>query len=287
MTVRSASRPPAYLSRLSTLDSIRAELDELEDSLPWAIRKFASRDQGGPLPTGVREFRLENPTERTGSFQLSLVGIKVILHRIELDILDRSCSSHISFTVLQTAFDAAHEVVIFVLELTAHDRAMFWMPCESRYQEKALTTADSFHHMSNAGSLLLRIATESRNSDPILSNKAIYTTKLYCESLATYWRDEQWDMADETLKRLAEPAFTVGKDCPGAREIYLTISGALGYHVTGEWLTKTSHRAQLQRRHGTISMPRIILASSTMVLTRPFGSWMGFRGLAFERRLSD
>lgn len=88
--------------------------------------------------------------------------------------------------------------------------------------------------MSNAGSLLLRIATESRELDPTLSNKAIYTSKLYCEALATYWRDEQWDMADETLKRLAEPAFTVGKDCPGVREIHLIISSALGYQVTGK-----------------------------------------------------
>jgi len=88
--------------------------------------------------------------------------------------------------------------------------------------------------MSNAGSLLLRIATECRDLDPQLSNKAIDTSKMYCDTLAMQWRDEQWDMADETLKRLAEPAFSVGRDCPGAREIYLIISNALGYHVTGE-----------------------------------------------------
>ena len=96
--------------------------------------------------------------------------------------------------------------------------------------------------MSNAGSLLLRIATESRELDTTLSNKAIYTSKLYCEALATHCRDEQWDMADETLKRLAEPAFTVGKDCPGAREIYLIISDALGYQVAGESSDYLSHR---------------------------------------------
>jgi hypothetical protein len=95
--------------------------------------------------------------------------------------------------------------------------------------------------MSNAGSLLLRIATESRESDPTLSNKAIYTSKLYCEALATHWRDEQWDMADETLKRLAQPAFTVGKDCPGAREIYLIICAVLGYQVAGESSDYVSH----------------------------------------------
>jgi hypothetical protein len=136
MTVRSASQPSAYLSRLSTLDSIRAELDELEGNLPGAIRKFAPSDRGSPLPTGVRESFLKRPLTYLGSFQLTLLGIKVILHRSELDILNRSCSSVISSTAMQTAFDAASEVVMFVLELTIDDRAMFWMPCESRYVKK-------------------------------------------------------------------------------------------------------------------------------------------------------
>jgi hypothetical protein len=93
---------------------------------------------------------------------------------------------------------------------------------------------DTFHHMSNAGSLLLRIATECREMDTALSDRAIDLAKTYCDTLASYWQGEQWDMADETLKRLAEPAFTVGKDCLGARDIYLTISKALGYPATGE-----------------------------------------------------
>lgn len=55
MTVKSASGPPAYLSRLSMLDSIRVELDELGGSLPWTIRRSAASGQGDPLPTGIRE----------------------------------------------------------------------------------------------------------------------------------------------------------------------------------------------------------------------------------------
>jgi hypothetical protein len=98
--------------------------------------------------------------------------------------------------------------------------------------------------MSNAGSLLLRIAAECRTYDIFLSNRAIELAKTYCQTLAAYWRDEQWDMADETLKRLAEPAFTVGKDCTGAREIYIIISEALGYSVNGKspcWEVISSH----------------------------------------------
>ena len=134
MTVKSASQPSAYLSRLSTLDSIRAELDELEGSLPWTIRRLPRGGQGGSIPTGVREFLSKQLLRYIGSFQLTLLGIKVILHRIELDILDRTCSPHIVSTVLQAAFKAASEVVVLVLELTIDDRAMFWMPCELRYQ---------------------------------------------------------------------------------------------------------------------------------------------------------
>lgn len=110
-----------------------------------------------------------------------------------------------------------------------------------------LIVPDTFHHMSNAGSLLLRIGIECRDSDTVFSDRALELAKTYCETLADYWRDEQWDMADETLKRLAEPAFTAGKDCRGAREIYLTISNALGYHIAGKSKQRTITDC---RRHG-------------------------------------
>ena len=132
--MKSASQPSAYLSRLSTVDSIRAELDELEGSLPWTIRRLPGGSQGGSLPTGVRELLSRPLLRHIGSFQLTLLGINVILHRIELDILDRTCSPHIVSTVLQAAFNAAAEVVALVTELSIDDRAMFWMPCELRYQ---------------------------------------------------------------------------------------------------------------------------------------------------------
>lgn len=88
--------------------------------------------------------------------------------------------------------------------------------------------------MSNAGSLLLRIASEYRIADPTVSAKAINLAISFCNNLATYWLEEQWDLADETLKRLAEPAFTVGKECREAREVYRVISHALGYQFLGK-----------------------------------------------------
>jgi hypothetical protein len=66
-----------------------------------------------------------------------------------------------------------------------------------------------------------------------MSDKAVSLASVLCSTLARYHLDEQWDMADETLKRLAEPAFTVGKECIKARDTYMIISNALGYHVSG------------------------------------------------------
>lgn len=101
-------------------------------------------------------------------------------------------------------------------------------------KDQELTVTDTFHHMSNVGSLLLRIASECMHTDPALSAKAASLVITFCSTLARYWLDEQWDMADETLKRLAEPAFTVGKHCVQAREAYMIISNALGHQVPGE-----------------------------------------------------
>lgn len=89
--------------------------------------------------------------------------------------------------------------------------------------------------MSNIGSLLLRIASECLHTDPAMSNRAVSLATTLCSTLARYHVEEQWDMADETLKRLAEPAFTVGKECIQARETYMVISTALGYQVSGSW----------------------------------------------------
>lgn len=82
-----------------------------------------------------------------------------------------------------------------------------------------------------------------------MSNQAIELCKTYCTTLAAYWQDEQWDMADETLKRLAEPAFTVGKDCPGAREVYTIVSTALGYPASGQFRANTAWLGPLTGRN--------------------------------------
>jgi hypothetical protein len=55
MTVRSAIKLASYLTQISTLDSIRADIDELENDIPIAIKRLYPGDPNALLPSGVRE----------------------------------------------------------------------------------------------------------------------------------------------------------------------------------------------------------------------------------------
>jgi len=80
----------------------------------------------------------------------------------------------------------------------------------------------------------LRIIILSGKTNPAMTTEAITLATVYCSTLAQYHRDELWDMAEETLKRLAEPAFTTGRNIVQAREIYTIIAIAMGYPSDGE-----------------------------------------------------
>jgi hypothetical protein len=216
-----------------------------------------------------------------GSFRITVFGLRTILHRIELDIISRDCPPHLLTTVFQAVMVTLTKSVTFTKDLSFTDRTMFWMPC-AYWSVGTFLTVDTFHHLSNIGSLLLRIASERRIVDMSMSNQAIDLCKVFCTTLAAYWQEEHWDMADETLKRLAEPAFTVGKDCPGARDVYTIISNALGYPTSGKpSQTKDRHNVLTAKKPlGTTCLSRAILASSMMVSIPRFGPSMGRLGSA-------
>jgi hypothetical protein len=88
--------------------------------------------------------------------------------------------------------------------------------------------------MSNFGSLLLRIALLSHRANLPMVTEAISLATRYCSTLAQYHQEELWDMAEETLKRLAEPAFTTSHDVVAARKVYTIIANAMGYPTDGE-----------------------------------------------------
>ena len=96
-----------------------------------------------------------------------------------------------------------------------------------------MLTPDTFHHMSNFGSLLLRIALLTHKTNSSMMTEAVSLAIRFCSTLAQYHRDELWDMAEETLKRLAEPAYITGRDIVQARDIYTIIASALGYPSDG------------------------------------------------------
>lgn len=69
-------------------------------------------------------------------------GLKVILHRIELDTVDRSSSTHVLSTVYESAMTTASESVTLIENLTVADRLMFWMPCEFIGSSRELDSTD-------------------------------------------------------------------------------------------------------------------------------------------------
>lgn len=57
-------------------------------------------------------------------------GLRAILHRIELDMVDRDCAPHLLSTVFASAMKTATAAVSYTQELSALDRGKFWMPCK-------------------------------------------------------------------------------------------------------------------------------------------------------------
>ena len=73
-------------------------------------------------------------------------GLKVILHRIELDTVNKSRSTHVLSTIYESAVKTASESVTLIERLTTADRLMFWMPCESSRSPEnteSLSSADN------------------------------------------------------------------------------------------------------------------------------------------------
>lgn len=137
MTLKAVQDPMSYLSRIALLGCLRKDVDALEASLSPEITGSSISAGGAQRPTGVSESNQLLPAtqvtlaDRSGSFQVMVFGLKVILHRIELDTMDKSSSTHVVSTVYESAMKTASESVTLIENLTVADRLMFWMPCES------------------------------------------------------------------------------------------------------------------------------------------------------------
>lgn len=62
-----------------------------------------------------------------------MLGLRTVLHRVELDCIDRSCAAHVLETVFVSALETLSQVVRLVGALSPADRVGFWMPCQ--YEE--------------------------------------------------------------------------------------------------------------------------------------------------------
>lgn len=151
MTLKAVHDPMSYLSRIALLGSIRADVDKLEAGLSPEITSICSSTSMNQRPTGVSEFRADqivfagvSMSHHPGTLQVMLFGIKTILHRIELDMIDRASSTHVLSTVYEAAMKTASESVTLIENLTVADRQMFWMPCMSfTYTWRVIIPADN------------------------------------------------------------------------------------------------------------------------------------------------
>ncbi|CAK9783829.1 unnamed protein product [Cutaneotrichosporon oleaginosum] len=193
-SVHAITAPQGELTRLAALEGILADLEAFEDGLPDPLRSTT-----GLAPTGVR------------SFQLSLCGLYVITHRTIIEALP-SGGVHISLAHSR-ALDACERLSALVLSLTDADRAAFWMPYSS-------------HHISNAASLLLRLALAHTDG-------ALACTASLVHGLVDMYSTTRWDIAEAALRRIAVVLAVGSRELPLA-ETYRTVADTLGMSAAPE-----------------------------------------------------
>ncbi|BEJ12254.1 hypothetical protein CspHIS471_0207140 [Cutaneotrichosporon sp. HIS471] len=191
-SVHAITTPPGELTRLASLECILADLEAFEDTLPVSLHS-TTRD----APTGVR------------SLQLSLCGLYVVVHRTIIEALPPT-GVHVSLA-RANALAACERLAALVVALTESDRAMFWMPYSS-------------HHISNAVSLLVRLALAHTDG-------ALACTAALVENLGATYAQTQWDIAESALRRIAVVLAIGSRDLPALGETYRSVADVLGMNV--------------------------------------------------------
>ncbi|BEI97127.1 hypothetical protein CcaverHIS631_0207160 [Cutaneotrichosporon cavernicola] len=191
-SVHAITSPPGELTRLASLECILADLEAFEAALPVSLHS-TTRD----APTGVR------------SLQLSLCGLYVVVHRTIIEALAPT-GVHVSLA-RANALAACGRLAALVVALTESDRAMFWMPYSS-------------HHISNAVSLLVRLALAHTDG-------ALACTVALVENLGATYAQTQWDIAESALRRIAVVLAIGSRDLPALGETYRSVADVLGINV--------------------------------------------------------
>lgn len=96
---------------------------------------------------------------------------------------------------------------------------------------------DSWHHIANAASLLLRLAMRSRKisggQDP-LEHTAIDQITYLVDRLIDIYNRSRWDVVIIALRRIAGLLLMAEMDLPDVRGTYRQVANALGMPIAGE-----------------------------------------------------
>lgn len=167
-----------------------------------------------------------------GSFQLSLCGVHVIANRLIVESVTDRLGPHTAMA-LNDALIACEKITDLVVRLTLADRGLFWMPCE--WASLFASDLDSSHHLSNAVSLLLRIALSDRHGELHILDAAVGCTIRLIDSLVEIHLEQStWDVATAALRRIATLLLIATRELPQLSNTYTSVAKALNLPTSSE-----------------------------------------------------
>ncbi|WVQ89068.1 hypothetical protein IAS59_002815 [Cryptococcus gattii] len=188
------------ITRIATLEAIIKHLDDLKFTLPEDLVQFSGRDT--ILPTGVR------------SFQLSYLGLGVIIRRLLIDSLPENAQWQ-AVAALSEAYHWCQDMINFVSVLVQADQYLYWAPF-------------SAHHISNTVNLLLRIATKSRcRSNESMASQAIAAANNFVTALISIYQATSWDTIGGALRRISSLLLFAQHELIEVRMTYEQLATAL------------------------------------------------------------
>lgn len=141
-------------ARLKVLEGITADLEAFSSVLPRSLRIFSDTEgiSASPLATGVRELIPARHAcgdeadwaTSAGSFQLSQLGISVVLMRLTIESIDATARWQLAAT-LHAAFSVTSSIVDFLEGLAPAECSLFWMPCKGDNHNTARLSLNSLN----------------------------------------------------------------------------------------------------------------------------------------------
>ena len=264
-TVAKQLNPCGPLERLSITERLLADLGDIEAGLPPDLRIGQVADRIGLTATGIcKSSSARDPfldPDVAGSFQVSMLGVQMVIYRLMFDAI--TDTSSMSAEVLhRRSLSACSALASVVCGLDIADRAGFWMPCESLtpddYGERGRDGTgdgrpdppDTPHHISNAISLLLRIALRTRpptvigdgvgDASPLPAHAVEVHRQAVDEAvrLVSWLIDvsvrDHWDIAELAVKRSTTLLYMASLEIPGLGDIHRRSMEYLGIPLPSE-----------------------------------------------------